>query len=342
MTLRRRKSYSLVSISTLALIAALSFAQPHAWADDAKPPIPVPDDASDLNYTPDSDSGTLEFNSATAPKDVAAFYKDAMKKAGWKETPSVIHNDNMQVLDFSKGGKELELTIMKMGDQTMVNGTGEGLAGTPAQSADSSDSGSGSNDVGAPKTFTAEDKDGYPIPSDHSSAGSESSIFRKSVMVTTEARVQDLVAFYENELPKKGFTTMSEHTAPDNALPVYDTPNGPLSVAIKQEGDNATATLSISDKAAASKSPLFPKPGQVKIGLGNINPGAVDVTVNGKKIKVPGGAGSKSPDGPTLDVAPGDIKVEMKGGDPVTVTAGPDQIWLVMVGPGGLLPIQAY
>jgi hypothetical protein len=100
--------------------------------------------------------------------------------------------------------------------------------------------------------------------------------------------------------------------------------------------------LSTRDKDAASKSPLFPKPGQVKIGLGNINTKAADVVVNGKHVKVPGGAGAKAPDGPTLDVPPGQIKIELKGTDPQTIDAGPDQIWLVMVGPGGLLPVQAY
>lgn len=336
-------SLRLVSLSALI---ALAVASPRAMADDAKPPIPLPGDAADVEYTPDTDDGTLEFNSATPVGDVTAFYKDAMKRDGWKETPSVIHNDNMQLLQFSKSGKQLQLTIMKMGDHTMVNGTGEALAGTPVKSADAGDSGDSSGgsggSTGAPKTFTAEDKDGYPVPSDHSAVGSESSLFRKSINVTTEARVQDLVAFYQDQLPKKGFTTVSEHTAPDNALLVYDTPNGPLSVSIKQEGDNATATLSISDKAAASKSPLFPKPGQVKIGLGNMSPSAAEVSVNGKKVKVPAGAGSKGPDGPTVDVAPGKIKVEMKGAPAETIDAGADQIWLLMVGPGGLLPVQAY
>jgi len=334
-------------LMSLSFLFGLALAAPHALADDAKPPIPLPGDAADVEYTPDTDSGMLQFNSNTSPKDLAAFYKDAMKTAGWKESPSVIHNDKMQVLDFNKGDKELELTLMKMGDHTMVNGTGEGLAGKPSQTADAGGSGDNGGSAGdaptAPKTFTAEDKDGYPVPSDHTSVGSESSIFRKSVIVTVDGQVMDLVAFYQDQMPKKGFTSTEEHTAPDKAMLMYDTPNGPLTVTIVKEGDSsATATLSISDKAAASKSKLFPKPGQVKIGLGNINPSAVDVTVNGKKIKVPGGAGSKSPDGPTMDVAPGDITVEMKGAPPEVLKTGPNQIWLVMVGPGGLLPVQAY
>ncbi|MBG1231462.1 hypothetical protein [Aestuariivirga litoralis] len=337
-----------VPLFSLTLFATLTLASHYVRAEDAKPPIPIPDGVEDLSYSPDAASGTLDYTSTTSVKDLAAFYKTEMKKAGWKESPSVIHNDNMQVLMFKKDGKDVNLTIMQMGDHAMINGTGDGLAGDgkPTDSADSGDSGdsdSGNADAGGSKVaLVAEDKDGYPVPTEHSMLGSESSIFRKSINVTTSASVIDLTAFYQNELPKKGFTTTSEHTGEDNVVLVYDTPNGPLTVAIKKEGDGASATLSISDKAAASKSPLFPKPGQVKLALGNINDSAAEVSVNGKKVKVKGGAGAKAPDGPTMDVAPGDIKIEVKGAPPEIIKAGPDQIWMVMVGPGGLLPIQAY
>ncbi|MEO6607673.1 MAG: hypothetical protein ABIN69_04305, partial [Aestuariivirga sp.] len=141
----------------------------------------------------------------------------------------------------------------------------------------------------------------------------------------------------------KGFTTVSEHTASDNALLVFDTPNGPLSVSIKQEdSENASATLSISDKTAASKSSLFPKPGQIKVAIGNITEKAAEVTIAGTKIKVPAGAGTKAPDGPTLDLPPGKIEVALKGGAGDSFQAGPDQIWMAMIGPGGFLFIQAY
>jgi hypothetical protein len=358
---KRPTGLALLSLcSLLALTAAThgpSFAQPLPGiilVDDAaaKPPVPLPGDADSVEY--DQDAGSLQFNSATPPKQIADFYRDEMKKLGWKLEPTVINQDNMVNLEFNKDGKNLNFTMMKMGDHTMFQGEGEGLQSKSVANADQGSSSSSSSSVSSSASsdsngassggpLTAEDSNGYPVPSEHSMLGSESSLFRKSINVTTHAQVQDLVAFYQDQLPKKGFTTISEHTAADNALLVYDTPNGPLSVSIKQEdSDNASATLSISDKTAASKSPLFPKPGQVKIGLGNINDKAAEVSVNGKKVKVPAGAGAKAPDGPTLDVAPGKIQVELKGAPPETIDAGPDQIWLVMVGPGGLLPIQAY
>lgn len=346
-------------ISVLALISATSWsaqAQPLPGiilvdeAADAKPPVPVPDDAASVNY--DASSGSLEFESPSAPKKLADFYRVEMKKLGWAVQPTVINQDNMVNLEFTKGDASLNFTMMKMGDHTTFQGEGDGLATKTEASADSSasssssasaDSSSSSSDASASKTLTAEDKDGYPVPSEHSMLGSESSIFRKSINVTTHAQVQDLVAFYQDQLPKKGFTTISEHTAPDNALLVFDTPNGPLSVSIKQEdSENASATLSISDKKAASKSPLFPKPGQIKIAIGNITEKDAEVTIGGKKIKVPAGAGTKAPDGPTLDLPPGKIDVALKGGAGDSFQAGPDEIWMAMIGPGGFLFVQAY
>ena len=80
----------------------------------------------------------------------------------------------------------------------------------------------------------------------------------------------------------------------------------------------------------------------MKIALGNITEKAATVKIGGKSVKVPAGAGTKAPDGPTIDIAPGTIKAEMQGVQSETIAAGPDQIWMVMVGPGGLLPVQAY
>jgi hypothetical protein len=66
------------------------------------------------------------------------------------------------------------------------------------------------------------------------------------------------------------------------------------------------------------------------------------VTIAGKKIKVPAGAGTKAPDGPTLDLPPGTVEVALKGGAKDSFKAGPDEIWMAMIGPGGILFVQAY
>ena len=63
-------------------------------------------------------------------------------------------------------------------------------------------------------------------------------------------------------------------------------------------------------------------------------------------IKVAAGAGTKSPNGPTLDLPPGKYNYSiMLPGKPVqsdAVDVGPDEIWGLMIGPGGVLALQAY
>ena len=91
---------------------------------------------------------------------------------------------------------------------------------------------------------------------------------------------------------------------------------------------------------------MLPKPGQVKVLFGNINDAAATITFNNKTIKVAAHAGTKGPDGPTLDVAPGKYKYSIKlPGRPVQsdeVEVGADETWGLMIGPGGVLALQAY
>ena len=64
---------------------------------------------------------------------IATFYRAQMKPLGWHEIPSVINRPNMTVLDFSKGGKTVSLTIMQMGNETTVRATGSGLVTAAAR-----------------------------------------------------------------------------------------------------------------------------------------------------------------------------------------------------------------
>ncbi len=64
-------------------------------------PIPVPDTALNIEF--DGAGGSLDFKSESGVRAVATFYRTAMKPTGWKEQPTVIDQDNMVVLRFSKG-----------------------------------------------------------------------------------------------------------------------------------------------------------------------------------------------------------------------------------------------
>ncbi len=270
--------------SCLALLVAFAFATPasatpllklktaHATSsviliDDVKPPLPVPADAEDLSY--DASSGSLEFTTKTKVKELAATFRDAMKALGWEEEPTVIDKDTMAALTFSKGDEMASITLMSMGDHTQVSADGLATEKTASDDSNSSSasadasSSSNSDSSDAKQPLVAEDHNGLPVPTDHSMLGDESSIFRHSVNITTHATVKDFVDFYRAELGKKGFTEKPDVASvkDDAASLVFDTPTGPLTVQITQQGDDATAVLSTRDKDCCLQVTTLPQAG---------------------------------------------------------------------------------
>ena len=111
--------------------------------------------------------------------------------------------------------------------------------------------------------------------------------------------------------------------------------------------DDATSiSLVVKDPGAVAKAGIMPKQGQAKVLFGNINDAAATITFNSKAIIVAAGTGVKNPDGPTLDLPPGKYKYSTKlQGKPSQsdeVELGVDEVWGLMIGPGGVLALQAY
>ncbi|MEH0888815.1 hypothetical protein, partial [Enterobacter sp. UNJFSC 003] len=50
-----------------------------------------------------------------------------LKTAGWTEQPSVINQPNMAVLQFSRNGKSVSMTVMQMGPKVNVSASGAAL-----------------------------------------------------------------------------------------------------------------------------------------------------------------------------------------------------------------------
>jgi hypothetical protein len=104
--------------------------------------------------------------------------------------------------------------------------------------------------------------------------------------------------------------------------------------------------LVVKNAGAASKAGILPKPGQVKVMFGNINDAEAAIMFNNKTIKVAAGAGRKGPDGPMLDLPPGkykySIRLPCKPAQSDEVELGADETWGLMIGPSGVLPLQAY
>ena len=310
-------------------------------------PIPVPSTAADVDF--DGASGKLEFNSSSSVKQLAAFYRSQMKTLGWKEEKSVINQANMVVLGFHKGEQDVSLTLMKMGDAVNVSASGSALE-KPEGTADASAS---SDAAGAPvnepdKELEAEDAGGLPVPKEHSLSGSEQSMFRHGANANVPAKLSSVLAFYRRELGKRDWKEdASKSVIKDDAAEIhYVTAEGPAVLMLGRASGETTVALTVREDEKAKKSGMLAKPGQTKLLLGNFLETEAVITIAGKTIKVPAGAGSKGPDGPTLDVAPGKYPYKLKGAggaqpdDPIEV--GADEIWGLMIGPGGLLPVQMY
>ena len=94
-------------------------------------PIPLPETALNIEF--DGAGGSLDFKSESGVRAVAAFYRKAMKPAGWKEQPTVIDQDNMVALTFSKGDQDVSITVMQLGKSVDVSASGSGLVTATAE-----------------------------------------------------------------------------------------------------------------------------------------------------------------------------------------------------------------
>jgi hypothetical protein len=311
-----------------------------------KAPVPVPDSAEDVEF--DGDDGKLEFNSASSIKAVADFYRSAMKEQGWQSQSSVINNANMVGLNFAKAGKSVSFTIMRMGDKTNVAADGSALKLAASNSAAPSAKAEPANAPASAEDLEVEESGGLPMPKRHTMSEGTTTPFRHDLKANVPLSLTDVLGFYRSELGKRSWKEESKGAviAADKAVIAYASPDGPAVLKLGRKDGETTVDLVMKNPDAASKAGILPKPGQVKVMFGNINDKEAVITFNNKAIKVAPGAGTKAPDGPMLDVAPGKYKYSIKlPGKPLQndeVELGADEIWGLMIGPGGVLALQAY
>lgn len=303
-------------------------------AADGKTPVSVPDGAEELEF--DGGSGTLEFSSAASVKQVADFYRAAMRQQGWQEGASVINRANMIVLNFSKAGKAISFTIMQMGNKANVSANGSGLKGGEAKAA-----------AATAQDLEPEQSGGLPVPKRHTMSEGTTTPFRRELKATVPLGLNDVLGFYRRELGKVNWQERgSAAVTADSAVVAFTSPEGPAVLKLARKNDAISVSLAVKNPAAAQKAGVLPKPGQARVLFGNVNPAEAVITFNGKRLKVASGAGTKAPDGPTLDVPPGKYKYSAKlpgvasGSEEVELHA--DETWGLMIGPGGVLALQAY
>jgi hypothetical protein len=305
-------------------------------------PIPVPEASEAVVF--DAAQGELKFSSPASVSALAAFYRAAMKPLGWQERKSVINRANMVVLEFSKGGKKLSLTIMQMGNMANVSADGSGLI--VAASKDTAPA--APVVIAAPPSadLETEESGGLPVPKRHTLAEGTQTPFRQELKASVPLDLATVLDFYRRELSKRSWKEQTAVAAPDRTVVVFATPDGTAVLKLGRKDSETSVSLAVKNPDAAKQAGIIPKPGQVKVLFGNMLGTDAVVTINNKTIKVGAGVGAKAPDGPTLDIPPGKYKYSLKlPGKPAQkeeLEVGADEAWGLLIGPGGALPMNVY
>jgi hypothetical protein len=293
-------------------------------------------------------------------KALAAFYRASLKPTGWKEQPSVINQPNMAVMEFSKAGKSISMTLMQMGPKVNVSANGSGLAMAAAKPASGSKP-AGSDQAGASAKsaapLEADTESALPVPKQHSSTSLGTAKlpgievpFRRELDASVPAELSDVLAFYRSELTKLGWQEKPDGAvvAADRVQLAFTSPQGPAVLKLGRAESETSINLVQKNPDAATKADIMPKPGQAKLLLGNMGNQEAVLTINKQTVKIAAGAGGpQSPKGPMLDLPPGryQYSLRMAGrparNDTITIAAG--DAWGLMVGPTGeVLPLQMY
>ena len=308
-------------------------------------PIPVPDVAEKSKF--DSARGDVTFQADSTVKEITAFYRTALKPFGFKEIPTVIDDEKMASLHFARDGKRLYLSVSKFGERTDVRSYGPGLVAFAADArAQEAMRASTLPAQPALEQLEADEAEGLPVPKKHELSIGRNSPFRNERDATVLASLQSTLAFYRRELTRLGWKEETGATVKsEQALLNFATPEGPGVLALSRKDGKTVVKLSQRNPAQAAKDDVTAKAGMGRVMIGSVIEAEAVVTINRQTIKIAPGTGQKG-DGPRLDLKPGKYKASVKiPGKPafnedVTVITG--ETMGLLIGPGGVLPLQVY
>lgn len=201
------------------------------------------------------------------------------------------------------------------------------------------------------------DNTGLPLPERWDVTTAKNSPFISSVHTETPLDFASVLGFYRAELDKRGWTeTDGAVIAPDHAVIAFKASGRPALLRLTREGDMTIADLSLR-KMAEAKGGLQPKPGLVKLMVGNKTDEEAVITINGQTIRLAAKAGAdltdsaedaaKVPDSQRIDLPPGRYKVTLKAASGAPqhreFEVAANETWGLLVGPdGAALPIHLY
>ncbi len=196
-------------------------------------------------------------------------------------------------------------------------------------------------------TITAVEENGLPVPDDYSNYMTEDSPFRKLLTATSAFDLETVLEFYRQELAARGWQEQAGATVkPAEASLRFENGEDFLALRLGQVSDGTEIKLEVKMVAAAKEAGILPQPGMARIIMGNFGEAEAIISINGQDVKMAAGVGADKPDGPTLDLKPGQYSFTVKiGGQDMgsdSMEVGPDETWGLLAGPGGGLPLQIY
>lgn len=322
--------------------------------------IGLPDDAADVEY--DAEDEEIRFRSPTGTKKLAKFFRDGLAEGGWDEGDIAVVTAQVATFELShESGAELSFMMVNtgLGDGTEVTISTEGLGYGAAAEPEPGDTAANDGDApaeempaetgeDAAEPLTAEDRDGLPVPSDAEGYSSERTPFRRVLTTRSPSSLARLAEFYRAELTKAGWQEETPDSAPSETAwqSEFTGPGGRLVAKLTRGDEGTEVELALKDAAAAKQAGVLPAAGKAMVMFANEGDAPVKVTFGGKPFTVKPGVGTKKPDGPSFEVAPGKYTVQVQVGNrpPVSekLELGPDQSWGVVILDGQILALQAY
>ena len=199
---------------------------------------------------------------------------------------------------------------------------------------------------------------GLPLPKPWILRTAKNSPFITSVHVETPLDLAAVLGFYRAELSKRGWTENDGAVIePDRAVIAFTTTDGPAQLRLIRQDDRTIADVSLR-KPAVADAGILPRPGQVRLMLGNDTDEEAVITINEQTITLAArAAGSnlthatdarrKSPDSQKIDLPPGKYKLTLNVASGAAqsgeLEVAADETWGLLVGPAGVpLPVHLY
>ena len=187
------------------------------------------------------------------------------------------------------------------------------------------------------------------MPKRHTMSEGTKTPFRRELKASVPLELTDVLGFYRRELGKLNWKEESKGAAitADRAVVTFTAPRAPPCSSSAARTVRPACSLMVKNPAAAAKAGIMPKPGQVKVLFGNINAARKrrSRSTTSRSRSRPASA-SRSRTARCSIWRPASTSTRSRlAGKPMQndeVELGADEIWGLMIGPGGVLALQAY